>query len=176
MGRGCRLTDVLVSCGRRAVPQAMLPRLQDAFPHLAVDWARWPDVQWPEPECSCRTVEKRGAVKRQQEEDYAVRWPLRVTQGRPKVRGASAGAWGKGGGMAGGVWPRTSAADTLPQIGLCMERVNECERPKMRGAAGEGAAWAVRYTFRMAGWAGTRVAGVVYTVWFSGLQGWFSGG
>ncbi len=95
---GYRRIDGPLSCGRRSPPQAMLPRLQDAFPHLAVDWARWPEVQWPEPECSCRTVEKRGAVKRQQEEDYAVRWPLRVTQGRPKVRGACAGEGPKGGG------------------------------------------------------------------------------
>ncbi|EFJ48948.1 hypothetical protein VOLCADRAFT_90280 [Volvox carteri f. nagariensis] len=62
--------------------QAMQPRLQEAFPN--VDWSRWPDVAWPDVECACRTVEKRGAIKRQQEEDYAVRWPLRVTQGRPK--------------------------------------------------------------------------------------------
>ncbi|GFR52081.1 hypothetical protein Agub_g14541, partial [Astrephomene gubernaculifera] len=62
--------------------QAMQPRLQEAFP--SVDWSRWPAVVWPDPDCACRTVEKRGAIKRQQEEDYAVRWPLRVTQGRPK--------------------------------------------------------------------------------------------
>ncbi|GIL75365.1 hypothetical protein Vretifemale_5166, partial [Volvox reticuliferus] len=62
--------------------QAMQPRLQEAFPN--VDWSRWPDIAWPDVDCVCRTVEKRGAIKRQQEEDYAVRWPLRVTQGRPK--------------------------------------------------------------------------------------------
>ncbi|GLC66211.1 hypothetical protein PLESTF_000396900 [Pleodorina starrii] len=63
--------------------QSTRPRLQEAFP--AVDWSRWPTVVWPDPECAYRGVEKRGVIKRrQQEEDYAVRWPLRVTQGRPK--------------------------------------------------------------------------------------------
>ena len=66
--------------------QAMGPRLRDAFPNAPIDWAQWPAVTWPDAECGCRSVEKRGAVKRQTEEEYAVRWPLRVTQGRPKVR------------------------------------------------------------------------------------------
>ncbi|PNW82899.1 hypothetical protein CHLRE_06g298800v5 [Chlamydomonas reinhardtii] len=68
--------------------EAMGPRLRDAFPNAPIDWAQWPAVTWPDAECGCRSVEKRGAVKRQTEEEYAVRWPLRVTQGRPKFNHA----------------------------------------------------------------------------------------
>eukprot|EP00198_Chlamydomonas_reinhardtii_P002113 XP_001691449.1 predicted protein [Chlamydomonas reinhardtii] len=68
--------------------ESMGPRLQEAFPNTSIDWAQWPAVTWPDAECGCRAVEKRGAVKRQTEEEYAVRWPLRVTQGRPKFNHA----------------------------------------------------------------------------------------
>ncbi|KAG2449948.1 hypothetical protein HYH02_000052 [Chlamydomonas schloesseri] len=68
--------------------ESMRPRLQEAFPNTSIDWSKWPAVTWPDPECACRSVEKRGAVKRQTEEEYAVRWPLRVTQGRPKFNHA----------------------------------------------------------------------------------------
>ena len=40
---------------------------------------------WPDPEVYHRVCEKRGAVKRQQEEEFPVRFPLRVTAGRAKV-------------------------------------------------------------------------------------------
>ncbi|KAG2429049.1 hypothetical protein HXX76_011290 [Chlamydomonas incerta] len=68
--------------------ESMRPRLQEAFPNTTIDWSQWPAATWPDAECACRSVEKRGAVKRQTEEEYAVRWPLRVTQGRPKFNHA----------------------------------------------------------------------------------------
>jgi hypothetical protein len=59
------------------VPQELFPQLNLSQPGL--------HANWPDPEVYHRACEKRGAVKRQQEEDFPARYPLRVTAGRAKV-------------------------------------------------------------------------------------------